>query len=191
MPLPRMCPAVRDRLKRQPPRRDAVEAGYPLYVLRLGITVLPHLPVDGAWLCTVIACDRPGMLPTGICTVHDLDLATAVEVRNPWCPHVDLTAADYLSVWEVRARQRFCGRPGTLEAALVAAADTDTLQVATGRQVNPRLATAAGCGRYPAAVRVECARLVAAGFLLTLFTDDTDPERRYAFAIPPAPWPTP
>jgi hypothetical protein len=195
--LPPLVAAVADRLSRQPVRQptDAI-AGSPLYIQRLGASVLPHLAVTGGWLCTIVAVDKPGPLPVGVCTVPDLDLRTAFNSVEPSAPHSSLSADEYLDLWQVRVSQAFHGRPGLLETALVNAADRETLQVITHHGDKPAHQLISQTRLHPTSgIQNGINRLRNAGFLIdaTVPTEITsDPagggEQRSAFVIPPTSW---
>lgn len=189
--LPRPSAAVADCLVRQPTRRTVDHiAGSPLYIQRLGATVLPHVQVLGGWLCTLIATGKTSTrLPVGVCTVPELDLQTALVV-NPWLPHFGLDGEDYLALWLVRVAQASEGCPLNLERALVAAADRETLQVITYKDSRTSTWLTSATRLHPRGVGDGIDRLRATGYLINVEQHLGDAaEKRVAFSIPPAPWP--
>lgn len=188
--LPKLCPSSAALLRAQPPRRaDEDAVGRPLYLPRLGATVLPHQPVVGGWLCTLVAVDGGGALPVGVCAVCDLELRTALAVANPWYPLVGLTGREFGDLWALRLAEFGPRLNPMFTGALLAGVDPESLQVATAPQANPGLAKRA-LMRSAAGVRNGCDRLADAGYLVRLFSDETDEERRYSLAVPPSPWPS-
>jgi hypothetical protein len=181
--------AVHDCLSRLPARQiiDLV-GGLMLWLPRLGITVLPHEPVTGGWVCTLVAVDAGprGWLPTGAFEVSDLELRTAIITHHPWLPTAELSTGEFSSAWQIRlACHDGHARVGL---ALLAGVDPDTLTVdVTG----PAIRAQAGC-RHPAGFAQACRRLREAGLLRALF-DDTAPFSpgdagcRYGLTLPPVP----
>lgn len=176
-------------MERQLPRRDSDDvAGRPLYLQRLDATVLPQHQVAEGWLCTLVATATGRRLPTGVCLVEDLELTRALEVVNPWYPHADLSADDYIDMWLVQATDRTRG-PHQLARAICEFVDRESLQVMTSPRANPRFGAAAGLGRYRPAVQLGCRRLVDEGLLLPLFDDEqTDSHLPYGLTVPRVLW---
>jgi hypothetical protein len=176
-------------LERRPSRRDSDDvAGRSLYLQRLDATVLPQHQVAGGWLCTLVATAPGRRLPTGICLVEDLELTRALDVVDPWHPHVNLSADDYIDLWLVQATNRTPG-PHQLARAICAFVDRELFQVMTSPHANPRFGAAAGLGRYRPAVQLGCRRLVDEGLLVALFDDEqTDPRLPYGLTVPRVPW---
>ncbi len=195
-PIP--ATAVRDCLTRLPARHDAdwVE-GRLLWLPRLGITVLPHEPVTGGWVCTLVGVDggAPGRVPSGVFVVADLEIRTAFGTRSPWQPIADLTGAEFLDAWRIRYAAH--GSSVMLGEALLTATDLDTLTVDT---TAPTLRARSGA-RTQRGFAQACRNLAEAGLLLALFEDTPDPggvhdeagqRRQYGLALPaaarPASW---
>lgn len=180
--------AVHDCLSRLP-ARQVVErvGGLMLWLPRLGITVLPHEPVAGGWVCTLVAVDAapPGWLPTGVFEVCDLELRTAIASRSPWLPVADLSVAEFGDAWQVRLA--CCGGSPGVGGALLGGLDPDTLTVDV---TDPAIRARSGC-RHPAGFAQACRRLRAAGLLRALFDDTASfgsrsGACRYGLALPPA-----
>ena len=185
-PIP--ATAVRDCLTRLPARQvvDRI-GGLTLWLPRLGITVLPHEPVAGGWVCTLVGVDAapPGWLPTGAFEVCDLEVRTAIAIRNPWLPTADLTIAEFGDAWQVRLACR-CGQT-RLGMALLSGMDPDTFTVDVD-VADPVIRARAGW-RHPAGFAQACRRLGEAGLLHALFDDtaaaaEVGP-RRYGLILPP------
>jgi hypothetical protein len=182
--------AVQDCLLRLPVRQvvDRV-GGLLLWLPRLGITVLPHEPVTGGWVCTLIAVDNgpPGWLPTGAFEVCDLEARTAIATRKPWMPTADLSVAEFGDAWQVRLACHH-GVSLRIGVALLAGMDPDTLAVDVA---DPAIRGQAGC-RNPGGFAQACRRLREAGLLRALF-DDTTPHGpcagacRYGLTLPLVP----
>lgn len=182
-PLPGMSPATADLLSRRLPARQVVAAvaGQPLWLPRLGLTVLPHEPTSGGWLCSVVAADAlPLRLPVGLWVVDDVEIATAVTVPRGWPLGLPdgLTGQEFRDAWLVRVVEVDCCRYGTA-AALLAGFDPDTLTVVADHAARRR----AGPRTTPQAFRAVLARLQTAGFLAA----PDDPAPQAAVAEPPAP----
>lgn len=187
--IPRMCAASAAFLLRQPARLVVDDmSGKPLYLPRLGASVLAHQPVVGGWLCTLVAVEGGGPLPVGVCVVSDLELQTALAVVNPWYPLVGITGAEFCDLWALRLAEYGPRLNPMFTGALLACVDPESLQVVTAPRANPLLARKA-LVRSAAAVRNGCERLVATGYLVRLFDHETDEERRHSLAVPPSPWP--
>lgn len=179
--------AVQDCLSRLPVRQvvDRV-GGLLLWLPRLGVTVLPHEPVTGGWVCTLVAVDAVprGWLPTGAFEVRDLELRTAISTPSPWLPAADLSVAEFGDAWQVR----LACHDGSLRVglALLAGLDPDTLTVDVA---DPQVRSRSGC-RHPDGFAQACRRLREAGLLRALF-DDSAPfdsragARLYGLALPP------
>ena len=179
--------AVRDCLTRLPTRQvvDRV-GGLLLWLPRLGITALPHEPVTGGWVCTLLALDAapPGWLPTGAFEISDLEIRTAIATRNPWLPTADLSAAEFGDAWQIRLACH--GGSLRLGVALLSGLDPATLTVDIG---DPAIRTRAGY-RHPAGFAHACHRLHQAGLLRALFDEPRTPSVdagpcRYGLALPP------
>ena len=150
--------AVHDCLSRLPALQNLDRVGgLLLWLPRLGITVLPHEPVTGGWVCTLVAVDNglPGWLPTGAFEISDLEVRTAIATRNPWLPTADLSVAEFGDAWQVR----LACHGGSLRVglALLAGLDPDTLTVDVADA-----AVRAGC-RHPAGFAQACRRLRETG----------------------------
>jgi hypothetical protein len=180
---------VRDCLSRLPVRQvvDRV-GGLTMWLPRLGITVLPHEPVTGGWVCTLVAADSAprGWLPTGAFEVCDLEVRTAIATRNPWLPTAELSVAEFGDAWQVR----LACHGGSLRVglALLAGMDPHTLTVDVA---DPAIRVRSGC-RHPGGFAQACRRLRRAGLLRALFDDTTTATgtagpRRYGLALPPVP----
>ena len=192
LPLPRLAPSTANCLGRQPVRRSTDEiAGSPLYLQRLGATVLPHVAVRAGWLCTLMAVGSGGRLPVGVCTVSNLELQTALVV-NPWVPHYGLESSEYLDVWLARVSEMFPSCPLVLERALIDAADRETLQVLTHRDGRPVPELISATRLHPYGIRKGITRLQNADCLVEVEPDmrDNKTEECFAFSIPPSPWPS-
>jgi hypothetical protein len=181
--------AVRDCLSRLPARQhlDRV-GGLLLWLPRLGITVLPHEPVTGGWVCTLVAVDNgpPGWLPTGVFEVGDLEVRTAIATRTPWLPTAELSVAEFGDAWQVRLACH--GGSLRIGLALLAAMDPDTLTVDVA---DAAVRVRAGF-RHPGGFAQACRRLREAGLLRALFDDSAPPDSRaggcrYGLALPPVP----
>jgi hypothetical protein len=145
--------------------------------------VLVHHPVMGAWVCTSVSTER-ARLPIGAFLVTDLELLGGLEVQNPWWPHADLTADEFLDVWEIRIAENSPPQPVRVSNALRSLADREKLVVVTNPSANPELLRRSGI-RSCTGLAAACARFAEAGFLVRLFDVPTDPERRYGFTLPP------
>ena len=178
--------AVHDCLSRLPARQvvDRV-GGMMLWLPRLGITVLPHEPVTGGWVCTLVAVDTGprGWLPTGAFEVSDLEVRTAIATRHPWLPTAELSTAEFGDAWQVRLTCH--GGSLRVGLALLAGLDLDTLTVNVG---DPQVRARSGC-RHPSGFTQACRRLREAGLLQAL-SDDTPTTgsagpTRYGLTLPP------
>jgi hypothetical protein len=163
--LPGMSPATADLLSRQLPARQVVGtvSGQPLWLPRLGVTVLPHEPITGGWVCSFIAADtQPLRLPVGVWVVDEVEIATALTVPPMWPLALPdgLTGQEFRDAWLVRLVETDCCRYG-IAAALLAGFDPDTLIVVADDGARRR----AGPRTTPQAFRATLARLSAAGFL--------------------------
>ncbi len=182
--------AVRDCLSRLPARQVLNRVGgLLLWLPRLGITVLPHEPVAGGWVCTLVALDSAlsGWLPTGAFEVSDLEVRTAIATRNPWLPTADLSAAEFGDAWQIRLTCH-SGHHLRLGVALLSGLDPATLSVDVS---DPAIRSRAGY-RHPAGFAQACRRLREAGLLRALFDDTRTPAVdgrtcRYGLALPPVP----
>jgi hypothetical protein len=171
LPVPPVpATGVRDCLSRLAVRQHLDQVGGQLLWLpRLGITVLPHEPVSGGWVCTLVAVDNAprGWLPTGAFEISDLEVRTAIATRRPWLPTAELSVAEFGDAWQVR----LACHGGSLRVGLALLAgmnpDTLTLDVA-----DPAIRVRAGC-RHPAGFAQACHRLRQAGLLRALFDDTT------------------
>jgi hypothetical protein len=164
-PVPRMSPATADLLSRRLAARQVVAAvaGQPLWLPRLGLTVLPHEPITGSWLCTIIAAEtQPLRLPVGLWVVDDIEIATALAVPQGWPLALPdgLTGQEFGDAWLVRLVETDYCRYG-IAAALLAGFDPDTLIVVADDAARRR----AGPSTTPQVFRATLARLRAAGFL--------------------------
>jgi hypothetical protein len=179
--------AVQDCLSRLPARQvvDRV-GGLTLWLPRLGITVLPHEPVTGGWVCTLVAADAapPGWLPTGAFEISDLELRAAIATRNPWLPTADLSVAEFGDAWQIRLACHH-GHHLQLGIALLSGLDPDTLTVDIA---DPAIRARSGC-RHPAGFAQACRRLRETGLLHALFDDAAtapgEGPRRYGLTLPP------
>ena len=196
-PLPRRRPGsgcpVRPLLEAQPVRRGTTHlAGQPLWVQRLGLIVLPHVRVNGAWLCTVCG-SRPGgladvvdlrhlravdsgaatgeRLPVGVFAIEDLELQTAFDPLAA----AALAGEDFIDAWRVQAADQV--RNNTFAQGLADFTDPTTLCVAVdrdswagvreqlGRRGGARLSSRTGTARSYVGFRNGCVRLRDTGFL--------------------------
>jgi hypothetical protein len=177
--------AVHDCLSRLPARQGLGRVGgLLLWLPRLGVTVLPHEPVTGGWVCTLVAADNgpPGWLPTGAFEVSDLEVRTAIATRTPWLPAAELSVAEFGDAWLVRAACH--GGSVRVGVALLAGMDPDTLAVDVS---DPALRVRAGC-RHPGGFAQACRRLREAGLLRALFDTTTGGgPRRYGLVLSPVP----
>ena len=192
--LPVLTSAVRDCLGRLPVRQrlEQVE-GRPLWLLRLGVTVLPHATVTGGCLCTVVAADAdPQRLPVGVFVVEDVEIVTAVPAATcrqaPLSVQLGLSTAVVRDAWQVRLavvdpRYR-------LMAALLDGVDPDTLTVIAGEVARRR-----STSRTVHAFGVALARLCTMGFLVALdhpaagVVPGCGGGARYGLRLPRPQWP--
>ena len=163
--LPPMSPATRDLLSRRLPVRQPAGsvAGRPLWLPRLGVTVLPHEPVTRGWLCSFVAADtHPVRLPVGLWLVDEVEITTGFAVPASWPLRLPdgLAGDEFAAAWLVRVVEVDCCRYGTA-AALLAGFDPDTLTVVADDAARRR----AGPRTTDQAFQAVLARLRAAGFL--------------------------
>lgn len=180
-------PAVLDCLLRLPERQALGDvAGRPLWLPRLGVTVLPHEHVAEGWLCTLADADsRPHRLPTGVFVVADFEVLTAFTADRP---AADLQTPEFCDAWRVRLAAH--GGSLLLGDALITHLDPADRTVAT----DDRTVRARSGYRTAAGFRQACRRLHTAGLLTALVddtynTDRTDRCRRYRLTIPTPTWP--
>ena len=192
--FPPLTASVRDCLSRLLARQqvDAVE-GLPLWLPRLGVTVLPHELVTGGWLCTLVAADaQPARLPVGVFVVDDVEVATAfaaeVSGQASGAVQAGLSAEEFRDVWLVRLaaldpRYR-------IMVALLDGLDLDTLTVTADEAARRR-----STYRTVSAFGLALGRLCSMGFLVAL---DHPPDSavvagvatgaRYGLRLPGARW---
>ena len=195
--FPPLPPAVAQVLDRLPERRDpaevAVAAGGLLWLPRLGVVVFPQERLPEGWLCTLAGADSGAVrLPSGIFSVSDREIATAVTARDLVWPlgmsrgAPDLDTDTYLAAWRVRLAV-VEGSWLRVGEAIAAAADRESLTV---RWRDPRLGARAGC-RGEVGFRALTGRLRDAGCLLACFDDTTpEPQRRWGLRLPAPSWPS-
>ena len=192
--LPPLPSAARECLGRLPVRRRVEAAeGSPLWLLRLGVTVLPHSMVTSGWLCTIVAADsQPAQLPVGAFVADDVEIVTAIAAATctqaPLSVQAGLPAEVVRDAWLVRLavvdpRYR-------VMAALLHGLNDDTLIVTADEMARRRSAY-----RTVAAFRTAFARLYALGFLVALDQPANDaiagsPDgARYGLRLPRPGWP--
>jgi hypothetical protein len=185
--VPHLTNAVVNCLERQSRRRTSDDiAGCVLYVPRLGASVLPHVPVAGGWLCTFVAAESGARLPVGAGALADVELSAALSVVNPWCPPPRSPGTSSST----------CGRFGCVTGTEAQSASrlghraerrpTDATRHDRGEN-GARLRSRAHLVSK-ASLRSGCDRLVAKGFLVTLWTEDPAPD--YGLICPKPRWPT-
>lgn len=192
--VPAPNPAVLGLLARCPLRDPVTAAGRVLYLQRLGLVVVAQQRVGidagidagigagAGWVCTAAAGPLDTRAPVGALRVDDVEIAAALEVRDPLYPLADLAAAQVCAAWWVRVWDRWPGgRIVQVAQALLEAVDPATLTVATGPAHGAELARRAGLP-HPRGITRHCTGLAAAGLLTAL---DAGSSRRYRLRLPP------
>jgi hypothetical protein len=208
VPVPNRC--VLDLLARNRLRDPATASGRALFLQRLGLVVLAqHRATTGpwaagaawasaggvgggpGWLCTAAAGPLDCRAPVGVMWVGDVEIAAALEVRDPLHPLADLTPAEVCQAWRVRVWDRWPGgRIVQVAQALLELAEpgslAGSLTVCTGPPHWPVIARRSGLPSTHGLAR-HLENLSAAGLLAPMFTDaDADPDRRCRLTLPPA-----
>lgn len=192
--LPPLNASVRDCLGRLPGcwQVEAV-AGLPLWLPRLGVTVLPHSAVTGGVLCTIAAADsQPARLPTGVFVVEDVEITTAVAAdpcaRMTFAVQARLSAEEFREVWLVRLAVVDPRYRST--AVVLDGLDRDTLTVTVSAAARRR-----SVFRTVRALSSRLDRLCRAGFLVPLddpavgVTAGLGDGARYGLRLPLPGWP--
>jgi hypothetical protein len=174
-------------LTRQPRRRRADDAlGQPLYLLRVGLAVVPVTRQGNSWECVVILSGRSGNVERVVASDIEIETALAVVIL----PTYDVDdPVDHVTLWLTRVWQRWPGGNNPRVAQTLAeAADPISLTVELTEETVRRICDQAHV--RPVGLRRALAQIETAGLLARLDERSAGertaagPGGRYALVIP-------
>lgn len=181
LPAPNRC--VLAYLDDHALRDPDTAAGWPLYLQRLDLVVIPHERAGAGWVCTAAGKAWDRRTPVGAFRIGDVEIAAGIKVRAPFSPTADLYPAELCVAWAVRVWDRWPGGQMVKVAqALLEAVDPEDLTVATGPDARTDLARRAGLP-YSRGLNRPIRDLTDAGLLRVVATGD---DERYQLRLPGA-----
>lgn len=178
--VPALNACVRTRLAGMAVRHPMDAAGRLLYLQRLGALVLPHWHDGARWVCTLAGGTLDTRTVTGALLVDDVEVAAALELRDPVHPTVDMTIAEFCAAWMVRVWDRWPGgRVVQVAAALLERLHPETLTVPSGAPWSAAVARRSGI-TLPRGLAAPVGMLAAAGLIEPYGPD----ESRALLALP-------